>query len=278
VSAAQRATGLPRPLRGPAPLVGRPYEQQPTRTMEVRPDPAHTLDAIREQLANDNGGFVRNYPTPDPAKRREIMGYHESLPATHELARRFAVFNKYFCSVPGPTYPNRLFALSGTSDGYAENHNRYYRQPSVFRRLSEAQRPWHIYRGGIPACVYLFWDMNTPEAMEHVWPMSTFFRDVAGDPAEFPAFSLIEPDYAENDDHPPHHLMAGQRLIADVYNALRVQRPRGSRRCSSSPTMSTAVSTITSVPPRRGPRPETPRVHLRPLRRPCAEAAGVSVD
>ena len=40
----------------------------------------------------------------------------------------------------------------------------------------------------------------------------------------FPEVSLIEPKYFgedQNDDHPPHNVMKAQKLIADVYNALR---------------------------------------------------------
>jgi phospholipase C len=41
---------------------------------------------------------------------------------------------------------------------------------------------------------------------------------------DFPRFSLIEPKYFgtdQNDDHPPHNIMKGEKLIADTYNALR---------------------------------------------------------
>ncbi len=52
-----------------------------------------------------------------------------------------------------------------------------------------------------------------------------FFQDVAQLKAdEFPDFALIEPKYAgqdQNDDHPPHNIMKGEKLIADVYDGLR---------------------------------------------------------
>jgi phospholipase C len=54
--------------------------------------------------------------------------------------------------------------------------------------------------------------------------MITFYEDAAGPETEFPAYCFIEPDYfwpGANDDHPPTDIMAGQQLIADVYNALR---------------------------------------------------------
>jgi phospholipase C len=51
-----------------------------------------------------------------------------------------------------------------------------------------------------------------------------FFQDVAGDVKAFPKFSFIEPAYYQpgaSDDHPPHDVFEGERLIADVYNAIR---------------------------------------------------------
>jgi phospholipase C len=58
--------------------------------------------------------------------------------------------------------------------------------------------------------------------------MTQFRKDVAGPEPVFPAFCLIEPDYnglAENDDHPPHDVMRAQKLLADVYNAVRANDP-----------------------------------------------------
>ncbi len=55
--------------------------------------------------------------------------------------------------------------------------------------------------------------------------MIQFYQDVAQHPDnKFPAYCFIEPSYYEpgaNDDHPTHDVAAGDRLIANVYNALR---------------------------------------------------------
>jgi phospholipase C len=55
-----------------------------------------------------------------------------------------------------------------------------------------------------------------------------FFTNVAGPEKEFPAFAFIEPAYLDpgaNDDHPSHDMLAGEALIASVYNALRANAP-----------------------------------------------------
>jgi phospholipase C len=45
------------------------------------------------------------------------------LKLTLKQAKEFVVFDKWFCSLPGPTDPNRAFAMSGTSDGLVTNFN-----------------------------------------------------------------------------------------------------------------------------------------------------------
>ena len=39
------------------------------------------------------------------------------LPFAYSLAENFTLANRWFCSVPGPTYPNRRFLLAGTAYG-----------------------------------------------------------------------------------------------------------------------------------------------------------------
>src|SRR5438445_5644782 len=49
-------------------------------------------------------------------------------------------------------------------------------------------------------------------------------EDVSGKEEEFPRYVFLEPTYyapGADDDHPPHDVMGGEQLIADVYNALR---------------------------------------------------------
>ena len=46
----------------------------------------------------------------------------ERLPIMSTLAKEFAIFDKFDASVPGPTWPNRLFQLMGTSKGCTETN------------------------------------------------------------------------------------------------------------------------------------------------------------
>jgi phospholipase C len=104
---------------------GAVYSQKPTNTKQVSPDPKHETRFVLEQLQNQNSGFVldfeRNYPTSTTAERQEIMGYYPLgfLPALHTLASEFTICDRWFSSLPGPTWPNRFFALTGTCHGQA---------------------------------------------------------------------------------------------------------------------------------------------------------------
>jgi len=160
-----------------------------------------------------------------------VMAYHaaDSLSAHHPLAKAFAVCDGWFSPVPGPTWPNRLFAMSGTSMGrvrmpegvFHPNLHRYP-QPSVFRRLEEAGRTHRIYHGDFPLALLLR-DRRTIRARRHFSPIEDFPADARGDAQQFPDFVLIEPSYLlrADDDHPPHRVSGGEALLGWIYDAIR---------------------------------------------------------
>src|SRR6202035_2913490 len=70
---------------------------------------------------------------------RQIMYYFkpEKLPVLTTLASEFALFNRWFASIPGPTLCNRAFAHYGTSFGQVGMNWWYALQPidSIYDRL-----------------------------------------------------------------------------------------------------------------------------------------------
>jgi hypothetical protein len=64
-------------------------------------------------------GFVA---AANPGGRR-ALGYYDggTLNYYYWLANTFALGDRYFASVPGPTYPNRMFLLSGWSHNHTKN-------------------------------------------------------------------------------------------------------------------------------------------------------------
>ncbi|MDQ6817923.1 MAG: hypothetical protein M3018_11050 [Actinomycetota bacterium] len=89
---------------------GQPYDQSL--------DPCHSVDCVHAQLTGENGGFVQNFidmKHPAPEDRRLPMGHYtaQHVPAYDFLARQFCVCDAWHASVPGDTWPNRLFSLAG---------------------------------------------------------------------------------------------------------------------------------------------------------------------
>ncbi len=81
-----------------------------------------TSHAWAVQHAAWNGGKMDNWM---PAHRRAdgtkapyVMGYHtrSDIPFQFALAEAFTICDAYYCSVLGPTWPNRMYWMTGTID------------------------------------------------------------------------------------------------------------------------------------------------------------------
>jgi phospholipase C len=216
---------------------GQSYSQAPTTAPSISPDPMHETPDVLEQLGNNNGGFVLNYSTHYPdttrAQRQEIMGYYPpgGLYALHDLARHFTVCDRWFCSVPGPTWTNRFFVHSGTSLGRVVMPSGLgqpglyvgYDQDTIFDRLNARKISWRVYYGDIPHSLVMSHQRRPENALRHRL-MAEFYADAADTRHPFPSYAFIEPTYYwpnQNDDHPPHPTARAEQLIANVYNSLR---------------------------------------------------------
>ena len=79
--------------------------------------------------------------------------------------------------------------------------------------------PWRIYFGDVPQSLVL------THQFAHLGNYRRFAHwrdDIAK--GDLPAYTFIEPTYFgpnQNDQHPPHDIMRGDALIAEVYNTLR---------------------------------------------------------
>ncbi|HKO61615.1 MAG TPA: alkaline phosphatase family protein [Pyrinomonadaceae bacterium] len=217
-----------------------PYEINRLKGTVFKLDPGHGPDEIAEQLENNNSGFVINYanvhdenPFFDPAS---IMGYHNasSVPVYDHLARNFCVCDRWFCSVPGATWPNRLYSVTGRSKGKDNRFPPVYNLPSFVRHLDRTGVSWRWYAHDIASLRLIdrhyrvgsgskfFWfDRST-------WVNRTTFLDHAAT-GDLPAVSWIDPNFEDlpivgpnesNDDHPPADVMAGQDLVLKLYNAV----------------------------------------------------------
>jgi phospholipase C len=219
---------------------GNEFKQKPTDERQMILDPRHEVNHVAAQLKDHNGGFVLDFvqtnPIADDEQRQFIMGYYRRgfLPALHRLAEEFTICDHWFSSLPGPTWPNRFFALTGTSSGrvnmpedgeHTVDFGGWFQQKqfTIFDRLNDKGISWKVYFHDIPQSICLE-HQRRPEMTARYFPILQFLYDAAGDEADFPAFCFVEPDYngaTENDDHPPHDVMKAQKLLADVYNAIR---------------------------------------------------------
>lgn len=208
--------------------------QSETKLTSIPVDPAHEFVNVNHQLANNCGGFVRDYVQAHPnctdQEKSQIMGFYplDFLPVLHKLARNFLVCDRWFSSMPGPTWPNRFFVHSGTCKGHVkmpvgifDPNWHFYDQPTVYGRLCEKDISWKIYHDGEAQTLVMV------DQLLHVAQyreMDDFYDDAQKDPATFPQYVFIEPCYSgkgQNDQHPPTDIMKGEILIAKVYNALR---------------------------------------------------------
>jgi phospholipase C len=71
-----------------------------------------TWDASHHQI---DGGKMDGFAATDS----EAMGYFDEsdIPFYYSLANTFCIGNRYFCAVPGQTYPNRRMLYAGTASG-----------------------------------------------------------------------------------------------------------------------------------------------------------------
>jgi len=216
---------------------GRAYEQHVRMALQVKPDPKHESKNVLVQLDDHNGGFIKDYLACYGESARQgcpnIMGYFArgALPALHGLAEEFVVCDHWFSSLPGPTWPNRFFALSGTSNGRVLMPEATKQlgmlssqtQDTIFDRLNACGISWHVYFYDFPSSLILR-HQRRPENLKRYQRIERFFKTARGPEKDFPKFSFIEPKYFgvdQNDDHPPHNVMKAQKLVADVYNAIR---------------------------------------------------------
>lgn len=111
-----------------------------------RGDPAH---GWRSMWSYYNAGQQNRFS-------KGAMGYYtkDDLPYYHALANQYAISDRYFSSVMGPTHPNRSFLLAGTSYGFCTNFS--WRsiaatgiQPYLIMDALEAGgRTWGYYTDG----------------------------------------------------------------------------------------------------------------------------------
>jgi phospholipase C len=177
-------------------------------------DPPHDWDSAHAQFDDGaNDGFVIAHAGPSEA---EVMGYYlrSQLPITYALADQYAVCDRYFASVMGPTWPNRFFLHGASSKGKKDN-TPVVLFDNVWSWLDDVEASAKNYFHDIPWCTGAY------QKVLGLARISAFFEAAAK--GKLPNYCLIDPQFfgsGANDDHPNHDARLGQALIASVYSAL----------------------------------------------------------
>ncbi len=186
-------------------------------------DPPHGWTSSRNQFnAGANDGFARAFEAVHGAGQRGAMQYMmpSQVPIHTALADAYTVCDRWFCSVMGPTLPNRAFWHAGQSLGAKTNDAvlaaDWSTTPTLYHRLDDAGVDWAYYYGDAPVIGILDGaPLGDGRLRRFNWD---FFDDAAA--GNLPPVVYIDPAFSSNDDHPPHHPLLGQQLIAAVYNVL----------------------------------------------------------
>jgi phospholipase C len=230
---------------------GANYPAGPPAVDPIKNDPYHEFEDVLEQLcgaavkypkggpypAIDNSGFVSNFAvaakSPSPGDVMKCFT-PERLPVLSALARTYAVCDSWFCSLPGPTWPNRFFAL-GASSGDLD-HSPTTPETEVWETVDGFQfqngsifdvkgLSWRIYAGN-----KIFTLAHGLKGI-HIWDIrryAKFAKDIS-DPSYPAQFTWIEPNYGHvttdylkgNSQHPLDGVTGGEALIKATYQAIR---------------------------------------------------------
>jgi phospholipase C len=163
----------------------------PLQTTAQAKNVSQSWKATHEQI--DSGamdGFVKSVNAIEP------MGYYtpEVLPFAYSLASTFTIADRWFCSVPGPTYPNRRFLLAGTAfGGTVTGLGTLLDHPpphgTIFDRLSDHHISWGSYFTDIPMTSVI--PSIVLEHPNHHHLISKFFHDCKA--GNLPAVSFVDP-------------------------------------------------------------------------------------
>lgn len=229
-------------------------------------DPGHEFLDVVEQLGGqgaqysagkyptvNNSGFAANYATstteetglPDANQVQDVMACFNTstqLPVTFQLARKFAVCDQWFSSMPGPTWPNRYFVHCASSSGLDDSPSDTqmseweawglsFPNGSIFDKFNKlSSGNWRIYHdhtgpeiGEIPQVTSI-----NNVGFSSVESLDNFASDL-----NYPypyRYTFIEPNYGDTynntyaggtSQHPMDGVSGGEGLIKRVYEAIR---------------------------------------------------------
>jgi phospholipase C len=210
------------------------------RQGDFTPDPGHSFPDVNFQIFGNfedssqgqMQGFVKSYgfhtqQVESSHKIMKCMG-QSVIPVLSTLAKRSAVCDRWFSSVPGPSFPNRAFVHAATSIGRVDSFvSGYLAIPKTIHEL--------LNENGVTARIY-YHDSTVALTFRGLQQKPGFFGTFEDfletcKNGSLPTYAFIEPRYSDhtengirrpaNDEHADHDMAAGEQLIRDVYQAIR---------------------------------------------------------
>jgi phospholipase C len=182
------------------------------------PDPGHGWDQGRAQL---KGGFL----APGSGNDEFALTYFNKgeLGFIHAAAQAFTTYDRYFCSLLGPTWPNRYYKWSGQSAGFktntleVPNGNTW---ETIFDRAAAHGLTVRYYASDLP-----FAATFGPRAVAWINPIERYYTDCLT--GNLPNIAIVDPPFKDGgggdglsaDEHPLGDVRLGQAFMADVVGA-----------------------------------------------------------
>ena len=189
------------------------------------PDIGHSWSAVQGEW---DGGAMDGFYTTDGIN---CMGYYTAseLPFYYSLFDDSALCANYFCSLLGPTWPNRFYFAAGTSGGITTNGVWGYGvfdYPIILDLLDASGVSWGIYNMnwdsvpfGNTDNVFVFWK-NFAHDQRTLGSKGSFLNDARL--GRLPQVSWLVSSFAHHkDEHPPADVSVGMSLQEELITAMR---------------------------------------------------------
>src|SRR6266851_3177114 len=189
------------------------------------PDIGHSWSAMHHEY---DGGTMDGFYTTDGIN---CMGYYPAsdLPFYYSLFKDFTLCANYFCSLMGPTWPNRFYLAAGTSGGITTNGVWGYgvfNYPIILDLLDAAGVTWKVYNVSMDSIpfgntdnVFVFWQRFAHDQRTR-GSKGEYLNDLSL--GRLPQVSFIIPSFARGwDEHPPADVSVGMGIQQELITALR---------------------------------------------------------
>jgi phospholipase C len=167
--------------------------------------------------AQSNGGKLDGFITSAAVSGHDghdALGYYDEtdLPFYYWLAKTYAIGDRHFSSVLGPTWPNRDYLYAATSNGVHETRDVMTGTRTIFDALDEAHVRWGVYTDGKPRQDALGWDFGHAGVAR----FSALTEALAD--GSLPEVAFVDPG-ATQDEHPPNDVQKGEAWARTLYTA-----------------------------------------------------------